>query len=72
MIGDLSIHVGNFRGRGVQLLAQDSEPLSKTRAKEAIVAHLNKAGYYSGCHEIGCFKLSALVPEGGSGESISF
>ena len=27
---------------------------------------------YSGCHGIGCFRLLALVLEGGSGESISF
>jgi hypothetical protein len=50
VIGCLRVYVSNFRGWGLlvsgmagQVLAEDSQPLPETRAKEAIVAHLDQA-----------------------------
>jgi hypothetical protein len=48
VVGGLGIHVCTFGerrrvgGRVVQLLAQRGQPLPKTRAEEAVVAHFDK------------------------------
>jgi hypothetical protein len=49
VVGGLGIHVCTFGerwrvgGRVAQLLAQGGQPLPKTRAEEAVVAHFDKA-----------------------------